>query len=930
MFEILKILFTKKKNKNFSFKVQFQYFQSLLEANDEAHKYMSDLAQMIFLGKPFSKGNALTLYKKLYDKTYQIAKYLVLMSNGKHKNLLNKAEEISGYCNKILSPRVYCPEGWECPSEDCHICTKVTKLPVDIPYYYNINEVTDEQYLEVGNKMSRLGELKNKLGLPVPEGFCLTVRFFEEIMLIEQTAIENSKIENRNIENSIEEKEYKPVSLRQRKDCIFYDLDFNDIKQVRNASMEAQELIISTQIPKFLEDIVLEAYDRTFGAGVDVKLAVRSSARGEDSKNYSFAGLHRSELNISRDNLIEAIVDVLISKYSHESVVYRYISGLRDEDMPMSVGCIQMIDSVAAGVLFTADPHGNLQTDVYAEGILESEITTERIIIQAVHGLGSLVVEGQVQPQEFIVEHSEDAHLIRYSPGNQNYKRYSKTTDGISKEKLNSDIIGKPCLNQEQITELVNYALKIEHHFNSPQDIEWAIDITGKVYILQARPLNVMKNKLVSNSQISNLMPQISVKELDSKYLALISQGECAGQGIAFGPVCKIANLKDIDRFQPGAILVAKKNLPEFARLIPQVSGVITDIGSTTGHLSIIAREQNIPILTNTINASSILEDGMLVTLYADKKRVYKDIIQELVDLKASKEINTESFRSTPIYRIWHRLTRFLFKLNLTNPNSSKFSPEHCMTFHDIIRFAHEISMKEMFSLYESARVDSGTTYKLKFEVPLDIYIINLGNGLMPNHGMIYITPEEITSKPFRALIKGMTTPGIEWAGPLSVDFKGFVNIMMANMSDSHKAERDIGSRSYALLSENYLNFFSRLGYHFSRLDALASDDINRNYINFNFRGGAADPVRRARRATAIRRILESYNFTSIRTEDNVISIIRKVPEETILSLLVIIGKLMGAVRNTDVTMLSDKHIDSFVKAFLAGDPAPARSFGCN
>lgn len=897
MFEILKILFARKKNKSFSFKVQFQHFQSLLEANDEAHKYMSELAQMIVSGKPFSKGNALTLYKKVYNLTYQITKYLVLMSNGKYKALMDKTEEISGYCNKILSPKVYCPEGWECPDDDCHICKKVNKLREDIPYYYDIKEVTDGLYLEVGNKMSRLGELKNELGLPVPEGFCLTVRFFEEIMLSEK------------VQDFMNKAPDKPISLRQRKDEIFYELDFKDIKQVQKASMEAQELIISTHIPDKLEGIILDAYDKTFGEEPNVKLAVRSSARGEDSMNYSFAGLHRSELNISRENLLEACIDVLISKYSHESVVYRYISGLRDEDMPMSVGCIKMVDAAAGGVLFTADPQG----------------IKDGIIIQAVHGLGSLVVEGQVQPQEFVIEHSTDAEIINFCPGKQNYQKIpipeNIGTDGLSKEKLTSGIAGKPCLNKEQIKELTGYALKIEEHFGTPQDIEWALDKSGKIIILQARPLKVIQNIPVITQK------NISLYELDSKYQVLINQGDCAGQGIASGRICKINNIKDINQFQPGSILVAKKNLPEFASLIHQLSGVITDIGSTTGHLSIIARENNIPVLTNTVNATSVLEDGMLVTLYADKKRVYSGIAEELLEFKVSKEDNPESFRQTPIYRLWHRISRFIFKLSLTNPNSSRFIPENCMTFHDIIRFAHEVSMKEMFSLYESARVDSGASYRLKFNVPLDIYIINLGNGLVANHGKTYVIPDEITSKPFKSLIEGMTTPGIEWAGPLKVDLKGFVNIMMANMSDSHKAERDIGSRSYALLSENYLNFFSRLGYHFSRLDAFASDDINRNYINFNFRGGAADPVRRSRRATAIGRILESFNFSSIRTDDNVISIIRKVPEKTILELLVIIGKLMGAVRNTDVTMLTDEHIDSFVHAFLAGDPAPARRF---
>ena len=215
----------------------------------------------------------------------------------------------------------------------------------------------------------------------------------------------------------------------------------------------------------------------------------------------------------------------------------------------------------------------------------------------------------------------------------------------------------------------------------------------------------------------------------------------------------------------------------------------------------------------------------------------------------------------------------------------------------------------------------------MKFEVPLNIYVINLGGGINSNVTGSSICADEILSKPFLSLMKGMTTPGIEWGGPLSIDAKGFLNIMMTNLSDPHKAERDIGSRSYALISDNYLNFFSRLGYHFSRLDALASNEINNNYINFHFRGGAADQIRKERRAKAITQILESLHFTVIHRGDTVISNIRKINEDDIHRLLELIGRLMGAVRNTDVTMLTDRHVDIFVEGFLHGDPAPVKRF---
>ncbi len=172
-----------------------------------------------------------------------------------------------------------------------------------------------------------------------------------------------------------------------------------------------------------------------------------------------------------------------------------------------------------------------------------------------------------------------------------------------------------------------------------------------------------------------------------------------------------------------------------------------------------------------------------------------------------------------------------------------------------------------------------------------------------------------------------MTAPGVRWAGPLPIDIKGFTNLLMSNVVDPGRSGMTLGSRSYAIVSDSYLNFSSRLGYHFSRLDAYASEEINNNYINFDFRGGAADPLRRMRRARVIARILELSNFSVTSENDNVLATVRKIPMPEILHLLTEIGRLMGAVRNADVTFINDDNVDEFVEAFIAGDSSPALRF---
>ncbi len=702
-------LFKKKKTKTntLSFKEKFQHFQQMIEANDEAHKAMGELADTVVSGKPFSRGLASKAYDILIEKTRSMIYHFNTLSNNRYENLVVRLEDIIGYNNKILSPRLFCPEGWDCPDGYCHVCEKVKKITYDIPYSYNLNQINDSYQLQVGSKMSRLGEIKNVLKIPVPEGFCLTVRFFEDIM--------------------------KTENLRARKNKIFYGVDFEDIDQISQASHETQELFVSFDLPEQIKSVMLNAFDDAFKVDRDTMVSVRSSAIGEDSADHSFAGMHETVLNVGYENLEDACLEVLISKYSPQALVYRYISGLRDEDMPMSVGCMQMVNAVTAGVLYTSDPYNE----------------KEGIIIQAVKGLGTMVVSGETEPQEFVVSFSENPEILSFKKGRQKYVSTSRSGGGIVDKQINLTDMGQPCITLEQITTLVRYAIKIESHFNTFQDIEWAVDENGKVFILQARNL-ITKEIELSIENVKNL-----IHDLDKKYQVIIDKGDFGSHGIASGMVHIINSPKDIYKFPRGGIIVAKKNLQELASLIHKASGVITDSGSTTGHLSIIARELNIPLLTNTQNATELLETGMLITLFAEEQRVYSGKVDEIIELKRIQLSNIEKFQQSPMYKIWNQVIKFILKLNLIDPNNVNFKPEACETIHDVIRFAHESSLKYMFSVHDSKSNISGVSFELDIGVPLDINVIDLGNGLFKHENLKKINKENINSEPFLALIKG-------------------------------------------------------------------------------------------------------------------------------------------------------------------------------
>lgn len=871
----------KEKKKPISFREKLHHFQELLYSNDEALKQMGQLSELLSSGRPFSKGEINRVYSEILNSTREVTRHLSLMCNGKYKSLINKMDEIEDECRKLTASGVFCLSRWECYKPECKDCEENISLSLNRAYSYRIDEINLKHTREVGGKMSRLCEIHNKLLIPIPDGFSITTRFFEDFL--------------------------SQGDLSSQIDKAISSIDFNDNAQIQQVSQVIQALIIATPIPQLIEKIILNNYEFLSSKYGELLLSVRSSAVGEDDLHYSFAGLHYTALNVGKANLIDACFEVLISKYLPQSLVYRYLTGLRDVDMPMSIGCLQMINSKVSGVLFTKDPIGK----------------HKGFIVHAVRGLGNKVVDGSVKPQEFIVDAS-DCKVIRFSPGNQEYKTVCRKTDGLKEELIPDYLKRKPCLTEAQLKIIVEYAQRIENYFSSPQDIEWTIDDTGKVYILQTRPLAISPEE----SPRTEEMPSHPKKILNNKLL--IQSGACASPGISSGEVFILNRFKDLVNFPSGGILVIKKTSPELTRILHKAAGVIADIGNTTGHLSIIARELGIPVIVNANNATETLSNGTTITIDANENKVYEGFVRDLMENYKPPSLTENTFMKSPMHRIWQNISRLIIPLNLSDPGSSEFNAENCRTMHDITRFAHEYSMREMFSLYESAQYEDSHAFQLKFSVPLDIHVIDLGSGLKSTDDKKFITTDNIISKPFLALIKGMTSPGIRWAGPLPIDFKGLTNLLMSNIVDSSRSDRDLGSRSYAIVSDCYMNFFSRLGYHFSRLDAYACDELNNNYINFNFRGGAADPVRRMRRAKIVTKVLETLNFSVSHKGDHVLATIRKIPNASILELLSEIGRLMGAVRNVDVTLTNDENIDQFVDAFLKGDSAPALRFTDN
>jgi pyruvate,water dikinase len=258
--------------------------------------------------------------------------------------------------------------------------------------------------------------------------------------------------------------------------------------------------------------------------------------------------------------------------------------------------------------------------------------------------------------------------------------------------------------------------------------------------------------------------------------------------------------------------------------------------------------------------------------------------------------------------------------LNLIDPNSSEFTPDRCVTLHDLARFVHEKSYREMFMMGDNVGDLRGAGYKLDIFLPVDLYIIDLGGGLREAPRQRKLKRAQIASLPLSALLTGMLHEKIPRFGARPMDMGGLVSVMLRHATTSPETESTFRDPCYVMISDSYMNYTARVGYHFSVVDAYCSETQNKNYISLLFQGGAADYVRRTRRAKAIAEILTEHGFSVELKHDLVQARLNKGTREETLSQLEMIGSLLQFFRQMDAAMGSDDAVSFFKDAFLRGD----------
>ena len=722
-----------------------------------------------------------------------------------------------------------------------------------------------------GGKCANLGEIVSRTGLPVPDGFVLTTSAFQTF--------------------------FKEAGLWEEIGRVKLGLVPEDPASVGAACEEIQRAVLTAPLPKALTGALYAAFDDLAGrTGVppgELGIALRSSAIGEDG-DMSFAGQYLTMLNVGRDRLETSYKYVMASLFTPRAVTYRALAGIPDEAAAMAAGCLSMVPARAAGVMYTRDP---------------VKPREESLLINALWGLGAQVVDGLADPDAYAVSRPGTdgaGPAVRERRIAHKTLRLAAGADGrINEEPVTGEDSDAPCLSDEDVLVLASMGLALEAHFGRPQDVEWAKTSGGRFLILQSRPLGTF------STAGRPALPEAKGHE------TLCEGGETAQPGVGAGPVFPVRGEEDLERFPKGAVLVAAHSSPSFMAVLPRTAAIVTERGAVTGHMASLCREFRVPALLGAAGAMS-LPEGQEVTVDAWSGKIYRGRVQELLDADGAEGF---SMKGSEIYAILERLSRLIVPLRLTDPKSPRFTEENCGALHDVARYLHEKSYAEMFRLSDAATGRGGEAVSLDAPTGLDLCVIDLGGGLTSEaRGKRRVKPDMVTSGPFAALLDGLVLSDPSRAAARPVHAGGFLSVMREQMlSNPQAGDERFGDKSYAIISDKYLNFSSRVGYHYGVLDCYMGNTVNKNYVSFSFKGGAADDVKRSRRARGIANILTQMGFSVDTAGDRVAGRYHKAKPEEIRGVLAEMGRLLQFTRQTDMLMVDEGSVEEMARVFFTG-----------
>jgi pyruvate, water dikinase len=419
----------------------------------------------------------------------------------------------------------------------------------------------------VGGKGANLGEMTGA-GFPVPNGFVITSKaYFTFIRENNLTTKINHLLHTANFD--------KPESLLQ-------------------VSGHIKKLIVQGKVTDALVTEIFQAYKKLGGILHDELVAIRSSATAEDLPTASFAGQQETFLNVKGEaNLMIKVKEAWASLFEARAIFYRHEKHFDHFRVGIALVVQKMIESEKSGVMFTIDPVTNDKS---------------RVIIEAIYGLGEMIVQGTVTPDHYEIN-KKDMVILKKAPAVQEIQ-LKKVGQENKSVHIPHDIGKKQKITDKQMLALAELGKRLEQHYYFPQDIEWSI-ADDEIYIVQTRAITTANNK------------HVEVKDTTIN-LEKILEGAPASPGIATGPVTLVHSLHELNNVKPGDVMVAPQTNPDYVPAMKKAKAIITDRGGRTSHAAIVSRELGIPAVVGAENATAVLKNGMVVTVNGEKGFVFK------------------------------------------------------------------------------------------------------------------------------------------------------------------------------------------------------------------------------------------------------------------------------------------------------------------
>jgi len=461
--------------------------------------------------------------------------------------------------------------------------SKTSSKPDFVKWFSELNKSSGKY---AGGKGANLAEIYN-LKIPVPPGFVVTAQAYD--YFIEKAGLKEKIIQ------------------------LLENLDYENTAKLDEITKEIRNLIENADFPEEMQEEIIESYNNLDVQEEDFKqsdsvvdilktsreplfVAVRSSATAEDLADASFAGQQDSFVNIKGNTeLIQTIKKCFASLYTSRATYYRQKKKFKHEEVSLAVIVQKMVDSIKSGVVFSKDP----------------SYKNENIIIEAVWGLGEGIVSGAITPDKYVV--SRDLEILNKKISNKKIAITRNAGGEKVKVKLREEKANQQVLKEYEIKKLAEIALKLENHYQNPQDIEFAIE-EEDISIVQTRPITTLQTRIDAGEELKG---------------ESILSGLAASPGIGVGKVKIVKNLKDLSKVNSGDILVTEMTNPDMVVTMQKSAAIVTDEGGLTAHAAIVSREMGIPCIVGTQEATLKLKEGEIITVDGTHGKVYKGKIAE-------------------------------------------------------------------------------------------------------------------------------------------------------------------------------------------------------------------------------------------------------------------------------------------------------------